>query len=55
MPAGSQSGSLPESTTYFRPAGLDGVEALHASFVTHVYRPHSHPTWTIAVVERSSA
>jgi AraC-like DNA-binding protein len=34
---------------------LDGVEALHASFVTHAYRPHSHPTWTVATMERGAA
>ena len=44
-----------ETSTFFRPAGLPGVEALHASFVEHAYRPHSHPTWTIAVVERGAA
>jgi AraC-like DNA-binding protein len=44
-----------ERTTYFRPPGLDGVEALHASFVTHAYRPHSHPTWTVAMMERGAA
>lgn len=44
-----------ERTTWFRPSGLDGVEALHASFVRHAYRPHSHPTWTIAVMERGAA
>jgi len=44
-----------ERTTYFRPAALPGVEALHASFVAHAYRPHSHPTWTVAVVERGAA
>ena len=44
-----------EYSTYFRPKGLDGVEALHARFVRHAYRPHSHPTWTIAVVERGAA
>jgi hypothetical protein len=31
------------------------VEALHASFERHAYRPHSHPTWTIAAVERGAA
>lgn len=46
---------MPENGTYYRPAGLPGVEALHASFVEHAYRPHSHPTWTIAVVERGAA
>src|SRR5829696_6750693 len=44
-----------EHAAYFRPARLDGVEALHASFVTHAYRPHSHPTWTVAVMERGAA
>jgi AraC-like DNA-binding protein len=44
-----------ERTRYFRPAALPGVEALHASFVAHAYRPHSHPTWTVAVVERGAA
>jgi AraC-like DNA-binding protein len=44
-----------EHSTYLRPAGLDGIEALHARFVEHVYRPHSHPTWTVAVVEAGAA
>lgn len=44
-----------ECASYFRPLGLGGVEALHATFVDHVYRPHSHPTWTIAVVEAGAA
>jgi AraC-like DNA-binding protein len=44
-----------ESSTYFRPRGLKGIEALHARFVEHAYRPHSHPTWTVAVVERGAA
>jgi AraC-like DNA-binding protein len=44
-----------EYSTYFRPTGLDGIEALHARFVRHAYRPHSHPTWTVAVVERGAA
>jgi AraC-like DNA-binding protein len=44
-----------EYAAYFRPDGLDGIEALHARFVRHVYRPHSHPTWTVAVVERGAA
>ena len=44
-----------EYSTYFHPAGLDGIEALHARFVRHAYRPHSHPTWTVAVVERGAA
>jgi AraC-like DNA-binding protein len=44
-----------EYAAYFRPAALDGIEALHARFVRHAYRPHSHPTWTVAVVERGAA
>ena len=44
-----------EHSTYFRPRGLTGIEALHARFVRHAYRPHSHPTWTVAVVERGAA
>jgi AraC-like DNA-binding protein len=44
-----------EYSTYFRPRGLPGIEALHARFVHHAYRPHSHPTWTVAVVERGAA
>jgi AraC-like DNA-binding protein len=44
-----------EYSTYFRPPGLAGIEALHARFVEHAYRPHSHPTWTVAVVERGAA
>ncbi len=46
---------MSERSTYFRPAALPGVEALHASFVAHEYRPHSHPTWTVAVIERGAA
>src|SRR3954447_8812156 len=44
-----------EHAAYFRPDGLDGIEALHARFVRHAYRPHSHPTGTVAVVERGAA
>jgi len=44
-----------EYSTYLRPKGIDGIEALHARFVRHAYRPHSHPTWTLAVVERGAA
>ena len=55
MTAGAPSASRPERATYLRPAGLDGVEALHASFITHRYRPHSHPTWTLAMVVRGAA
>jgi AraC-like DNA-binding protein len=44
-----------EAATYFRLPGLTGVEALHARFVEHAYRPHSHSTWTVAVIERGAA
>ena len=44
-----------EHATYFHPVGLAGVEALHARFVRHAYPPHSHPTWTVAVIERGAA
>jgi AraC-like DNA-binding protein len=44
-----------EHSIYFRPQGLGGIEALHARFVEHAYRPHSHPTWTVAMVERGAA
>jgi AraC-like DNA-binding protein len=44
-----------ERARYFRPPGLAGVEALHARFVRHTYRPHSHPTWAIAVVHHGAA
>jgi len=47
--------TVAEYSTYFRPEGLDGIEALHARFVRHAYRPHSHPTWTVAMVERGAA
>ncbi len=46
---------MAERVTWLRPDGLPGVEALHASFERHRYRPHSHPTWTIAVMERGAA
>lgn len=46
---------MSEYAAYFRPAGLHGIEALHARFVHHAYRPHSHPTWTVAVVEHGAA
>lgn len=46
---------MAERGIYFRPAALPGIEALHATFVEHAYRPHSHPTWTVAVVERGAA
>jgi AraC-like DNA-binding protein len=44
-----------EHATYFRPVASPGIEALHASFVGHAYPPHSHPTWTIAVVHAGAA
>lgn len=47
--------SMRESATYFRPTALPGVEALHARFVGHAYMPHSHPTWTVAVVQHGAA
>ncbi len=54
--AALESRALPaEHATYFRPPGLTGIEALHARFVHHEYRPHSHRTWTIAVVQRGAA
>ena len=31
------------------------MEALHARFVHHAYVPHSHPTWTVAVVHDGAA
>ena len=46
---------MSEHATYFRPTDLDGVEALHARFVKHAYVPHSHPTWTVAVVQHGAA
>lgn len=46
---------MPEHATYLRPAQLPGVEALHARFVRHAYAPHSHPTWTVAVVHHGAA
>jgi hypothetical protein len=52
--AGDQGQRLSERAVYLRPAGVPGVEALHAEFVRHAYRPHSHPTWTVAVIERGA-
>ncbi len=46
---------MSEYSVYFRPAELPGVEALHARFVEHSYAPHSHPTWTVAVVHHGAA
>jgi AraC-like DNA-binding protein len=44
-----------EQSSYFRLPGVAGVEALHARFVSHAYAPHSHPTWTVAVVHDGAA
>ena len=44
---------MSEHAVYFRPA--PGVEALQARFVEHAYMPHSHPTWTVAVVNQGAA
>jgi AraC-like DNA-binding protein len=44
-----------EHAVFFRPDGLSGVEALHARFVEHAYVPHSHPTWTVAVMQAGAA
>lgn len=46
---------MAEHATYFRPPSQPGVEALHARFVQHAYAPHSHPTWTVAVVHHGAA
>ena len=44
-----------ERASYLRPVGLTGIEALHARFVEHAYAPHSHPTWTVAVMQFGAA
>ena len=44
---------MSEQAAYFHPA--PGVEALQARFVEHAYMPHSHPTWTVAVVHHGAA
>src|SRR5205085_6609845 len=46
---------MTEHSRYYRPPQLPGVEALHARFVSHAYVPHSHPTWTVAVVHHGAA
>ena len=46
---------MAEHATYFRPQDATGIEALHARFVEHAYLPHSHPTWTVAVVDHGAA
>lgn len=44
---------MSERAVYFHP--VPGIEALQARFVEHAYMPHSHPTWTVAVVHHGSA
>jgi AraC-like DNA-binding protein len=44
-----------DRATYFRPTALPGVEALHASFVTHRYPAHLHQSWTVASVDEGAA
>ena len=46
---------MAEHATYFRPESATGIEALHARFIEHAYVPHSHPTWTVAVVDQGAA
>lgn len=53
--AGTKLRAVREHATYFRPTTLPGVEALHARFVEHAYVPHSHPAWTVAVVQHGAA
>ena len=40
---------------FVRPAGVDGVEALHARFSQHRYEPHVHESWTVAWVNAGTA
>ena len=40
---------------FVRPAGVDGVEALHARFSEHRYEPHVHETWAVAWVSGGTA
>ncbi len=44
---------MSERAVYFHP--VPGIEALPARFVEHAYMPHSHPTWTVAVVHHGVA
>ena len=44
-----------EHARFIRPAKLPGVEALHATFVSHRYPPHIHDTWTVAHVVSGAA
>ncbi len=43
---------MAEHAAFFCPPELP---ALHARFVRHAYVPHSHPTWTVAVVHHGAA
>jgi AraC-like DNA-binding protein len=44
-----------EVARWVRPASLPGLEALQATFRRHRYRPHAHPTWTVALMRRGAA
>jgi AraC-like DNA-binding protein len=55
MPPHSGKREPADRVRYFRPVALPGVELLHASFVTHRYAPHLHPSWTIALVDHGAA
>ena len=44
-----------EHATFLRPRGLAGVEALHATFLSHRYVPHVHDAWTVAQVLAGAA
>jgi len=44
-----------ERARFLRPADRPWLEALHATFVEHRYALHTHPAFTIALVERGAA
>ncbi len=44
-----------EQARFLRPPRLEGVEALHATFIDHRYAPHFHDAWTVAHVVRGAA
>ena len=44
-----------ESARFIRRDALPGVEALHATFVSHRYSPHVHGEMTVACVDRGAA
>jgi AraC-like DNA-binding protein len=44
-----------EHARFIRPPKLSGVEALHATFVSHRYPPHLHDAWTLAHVVSGAA